>query len=392
MKLSFKRILDPRILIPPALIILLELFLRTGLYEPFLKPKSSARNVLNVVTVAQNSRVNPEMMVLGTSVAFQAVRLPYLNRLLENEGLVVQSGACESARLVTQHLIYRELKDKPSLKTILHIVDPIFPWTVTRKPDPHNLSMALQFREQSATLQLFKAYGIQLGASQRRAFQIRLLAYQKDLRDGLLNLPGRIKSLSRAAGKGRGDFYYVNNNEYIFSGYRTESPRACVESVSRLPRTLREDKSGDIFDRQGRKVSDTYHRQTVGRTCEVVAQDYTLRPGSEFFENLFFERLAQFYAEIRGNGHKIITVFPPYAPVARGMNSDRIIDVWRKRLNADPRLRPEHILDLRDAINTETPERYYSDALHLNRHGAGIFTEALARKLKTLRRPGHNGV
>ena len=109
MKELKKYLIDIRFLIPAGFLLFFELFMQSGLYKYMLKPKSYAANITNIVNTVTKSKIKPNVLILGTSVAYQGINLPHLNSLLEKDGLVVQSGATEGAMLITQHLIFKNI-------------------------------------------------------------------------------------------------------------------------------------------------------------------------------------------------------------------------------------------------------------------------------------------
>ena len=87
---------DIRFYAPIVFIILFELFLQSGAYAYIQKPRSAAKNVLNIVKYGKKSKLKPNLLVLGTSVAFEGVNLQLLNQKLKANNMRAQSGACES--------------------------------------------------------------------------------------------------------------------------------------------------------------------------------------------------------------------------------------------------------------------------------------------------------
>ena len=101
---------DPVFYVPVLFLLGLELFLQTPLYRKILEPNSYAENVNRITEIMKTSPVEPNVLILGTSVAYQGVNMPLLNKLMEKDGIVVQNGASQGAMLETQHSIYRDIR------------------------------------------------------------------------------------------------------------------------------------------------------------------------------------------------------------------------------------------------------------------------------------------
>lgn len=366
---------DPRFLVPLAVLIGFELFLQTGLYQYALRPESYAENINRNVNFVSDSEVEPNVLVLGTSVAYQGLNMRLLNEELDGSGLRVLSAASQGALLVTQHSAYRYLKEElPSVKLIVHVSETTFPWTARHVLDASNRSMLTQF-PRAQVFPLLAAYDYHLTLRDRTFLLLRSVSYQKDLRDFVLNPAARIKRLGK---KYRNPVYpspYGHENDYEFkiSAYGAKTLDECVKAAKTgIPET----------DASGRKVTDRDHRRALKITCEIGLRDPINRPGAEQWNRLFFHRLELMHDEIRGDGRRILTVFPPYSNLIPDLNRDDRLRTWRENLREIYGDDSYQIADLRRSLDGPDNGDLFYDTIHLNREGAARFTKAFAAMLR----------
>ncbi len=366
MKEVLKYFRDPRFFLPAGFLIGFEIFLQSGLYRPLMQPRSYADNVLRVVETASNSRVDPNVLIIGTSVAYQGINLPYLNKLLEKKGLRIQSGACEGAQMETQHLLYKALETKmPHLKLILHVSDISFPWTARFTLDQPNRSMIAQFPRRMA-LPLLMDYGFHVSSQDWIYFFIRSVTYQKDLRDFVTDPLDRIKGIGRRMREVPSDYVYENTMDYQLAAYPSKNLHECIQTALRgIPES----------DASGRRITDHHHQKAVWQTCQVGLIDPFYAPGAAQWNRLYFERLKKMYDEMYARGLTVATIFPPYSDLIQDFNENTRYDVWASNLKDLHGNRSYELIDLRYSANSR--DLYY-DTIHLNRAGSMKFTEAVA--------------
>lgn len=369
MKNVFQILKDPRIFIPVAFLLGFELFLQSGLYTKLMQPRSYADNVSRIIRLGGIGR-DPNVLILGTSVAYQGIHMPQLNRLLAPEGLIVESGACEGAKLETQHLIMRELlKRMPHVKTIVHVVEASHPGTARHHQDLANRAMAAQFSRMEA-LDVLRRHKLRLEPSDYTYFFIRSLTYQKDLRDFVLDPLDRFKGIGRRAKEEIPGQLYENPHKYRLSAYPAKNVKECIERAE----------SADI-EKMGRDVTDKHHRNAVRLTCQIVLWDPLSGPGNDQWTHLFFDRLGVVYNEIAERKIRIVVVFSPYSDILTDLNAEYRMQAWRNGL---ARVAPQGrytTVDLRKVLDGPNNADYYYDTIHLNRYGAERFTEEFARAL-----------
>jgi len=363
---------DPRLSVPLAFLFCFELLMQTGLYKEIMQPRSYADNVNRILRLAGQGR-DPNALILGTSVAYQGIQVPLLNDLLGKDGIVVESGACEGAKLETQHLLMRALLARmPHVKTIIHVVEASHPSTAREHQDHANRSMVAQF-PRFETIHVLKSHHLILENSDYLYFFIRTLTYQKDLRDLVLDPLDRIKGIGRKWREPAGGYIYENKYEYKLSAYPAKNAHECLDAVARA----------DI-EKMGKSVTDKHHREAVRRTCDLVVSDPLNGPGHAQWTALFFERLKVEYKDITDRGIKIIVVFSPYAQIIEDLNAEYRIQVWHDGLANAAAPENYRTVDLRHSLDGPNNGDYYYDTIHLNRQGAEKFTQVIAEKVRPI--------
>ena len=394
---------DPRFFIPFGLLILLEIFLQSGLYSFLLQPRSYADNVSRIIRKAGDSKLNPEILILGTSVAYQGINVRRLNELLKEQGLTAQNGACEGAKLMTQHMIYKMLRPKmPRLKTVVLVSEVSFPWAARYGMDWPNRSMIAQ-APRNVSFPLMESYDTRLTLRDKIFFYVRMMTYQRDLRDFILDPLDRFKGIGRRFEEKPSDYVYENKETYGISVFSSDNLHTCINKANlalqspgeiglKKIKQCKERKDGKadgeclkyeecLAGEKGACVSDSHHSQAAAHTCWVGTQDPMAMPGGDQWNSLFFKRLKIFHDEIRKDGLNIITVFAPYSTLIEDFNADKRLDIWRRNLKNIYGEKPFHILDLRRSLDGPGNGDLYYDTIHLNKFGAEKFTGELARAL-----------
>lgn len=367
MKNVFNILKDSRIWIPLLFLLGFELFMQSGLYTKLMQPRSYADNVSRIIRLTGQNR-DPNVLILGTSVAYQGIQMPLLNDLLARDGLTIESGACEGAKLETQHLIMRELlKRMPNVKTIVHVVEASHPGTARYHQDLANRSMAAQFNRFEA-LDVLSRHQLKLEPSDYTFFFIRSLTYQKDLRDFVLDPLDRFKGIGRRRKEELPGQRYENRYTYKLSAYGAKSVADCIQKAG----------TADIAA-MGIDVTDKHHRNAVRLTCQIVLWDPLTGPGNEQWTHLFFERLGVVYREIAERGMRIVVVFSPYSDLLPDLNAEYRMQVWRDGLAAHAPAGSYTTVDMRHVLDGPNNGDYYYDTIHLNKFGADRFTQDFAK-------------
>lgn len=363
---------DIRFLVPVSVFILFEVLMQLGIYRPLLRPKTYAENVNRIVETVTESPVQPDVLILGTSVAYQGVNLPELNELLKEHHVVVQSGATEGAKLITQHMLFRTLQPKlPGLKLVLHFVETSYPYTARNGLDGANRSMVAQF-DRFDTFDIMNKYQYRLTINDYNYFLVRSITYQQDLRDFALDPLYRLKQLSRKFSAPKEEYSYVNTYTYKISSYSDVSLEDCkANALKGIPEQ----------DENGTEITDKHHRKAAYQTCELGHYDPSTHPGQDQWSDLFFQRLALFYHDIRSRNLKVILVFPPYSNLIHDLNAGEKMKRFKEKLAESQPGESFPILDLRNVLDGPHNGDYYYDTIHLNGPGSRKFTKFVAEEL-----------
>ena len=368
---------DPVFYVPVLFLLGLELFLQTPLYRKILEPNSYAENVNRITEIMKTSPVEPNVLILGTSIAYQGVNMPLLNKLLEKDGIVVQNGASQGAMLETQHSIYRDIRDDlPEIQAVVHIAEIYFPWQARYKLEHANQIMLAQF-PRAEVLPLLEEYRFDLSVSDYAFFLLRMLTYKQDLRDLTLSPLDRIKDLGRKWRTSSREYPHINDYEFSLAAYG-QTREECLANA------LEFTKNGTLPEKDGKPISDRHHRQAAIDTCSLASRIPVDDPGAPEWTSLFFHRLSIMYGEFKRDDVKVITLFAPYSDMMPVREEQDPMDVWRSELQRIQRGNAT-IVDMRDALDGPENAGYFYDILHLNKYGAEEFTYLLAERLRELK-------
>ncbi|NBU99399.1 MAG: hypothetical protein EBS19_14530 [Spirochaetia bacterium] len=139
---------DKSLLSALLIIILAEISLQFGCYKKFLKKNSYAWSVNHITDTAVKSlsKLKPNTLIMGTSIAYEGLSPEILNEKLSNEGLVFQSLAIPGSELVVQELALRKILDEPNeIKYIIHVNELQLPWVDRLALLDSSLSMIAEF-------------------------------------------------------------------------------------------------------------------------------------------------------------------------------------------------------------------------------------------------------
>lgn len=365
---------DPRFFAPFAIVLAFEVFLQSGLYARLLEPNSYAANVRHIMRTTEASEVRPNVLILGTSVAYQGVNLPYLNELVKDTGLVVQSAACQGCMVETQYALYRTLgPELPGVRAVLHFGETALAWKARHKLDTANRSMLAQFPRRT-TFDILQRLQFDLEPWDYVYYNVRSATYQADLRDFTLAPLTRIKVLTRFERKRRFDYPYVNEYDYSMAVFGAKDLDDCAKKASAPHPEL-----------IAQNLTDRHHQNAVFQTCEIARWEAQVPElGGVQWNALFFSRLDQFYDEVYGDQRMVITAFPPYSDLVLHLNEDRRKAVWERELAKIHGERPYRLIDMRRSLDGPLNQTYYYDLLHLNEAGARAWTEQIAKELRPL--------
>lgn len=352
----------PIFFIPIGIIFLLEFFLRIGIYKEFLKPLSYAANIIRIQKVIDSSKIEPNILIVGTSVPYQGLLLDHLNEYGKEKKLIFQSIATQGAYLDTQTLLLDyALRKKEKIQIVVHFADLDFPWQQRYNLELSNRSMLAQFPIEEV-FELLNQNQYQISGEDYRFFYIKILTYQNDLRDFLLNPYQRLKSIKRHKKNWNPDYSYINNINYSISVYGTTLEECKKNAYYGIP-----------FFMNNIQITDEPHRKAVLDTCTIATYDPYLEPGRTMWENLFSIRISNLYKRILERQKKLIVILPPYSKLMQNAKKKEKTDFWIHKIQS---INKEiSIIDLQNVLDDENNLEYFYDTIHLNRKGAEKFTK-----------------
>lgn len=355
---------SPIFYVPLFIVLSLEIFLRTGLYDSFLKPLSYAANIKRIKKIIKESEIDPNVLIVGTSVPYQGLLLDKLNEQSkkDKQNIYFQSIATQGAYITTQTMLLKyALTYRKNIRYIIHFADIDFPWQERYDLELTNRSMLAQFNI-NETISLLKEVHYILKPEDYRYFYIKILTYQNDLRDLVLNPYNRIKSITRFKKSFNPNYVFINNNDYSLSSYG-DTVEKCIENASK----------GIPFYKNNKQITDEPHRTAVLDTCRMANYEPYFEPGRTNWENLFYLRLKKLYEIAQKNQIKIITILPPYSVFMKNARKELKAKFWIETIHKiDPKI---NILDHRFVLDDEKNLDYFYDTIHLNRLGAEKYTQ-----------------
>jgi hypothetical protein len=126
---------DKSLLFALFIVLLCEGFMQIGCYKPFQKKNSYAQSVNKITDSAIRSLpiLKPNVLIVGTSIAYEGLSAKRLNEKIKEKGLVAQSIAIPGSELIVQELALRKvLKSNPDIKYIIHVNEMHLPWVDRR--------------------------------------------------------------------------------------------------------------------------------------------------------------------------------------------------------------------------------------------------------------------
>ena len=338
-----------------------------GCYKPFLKKSSYAQTVNHITdtSVASLKTLNPNTLIIGTSIAYEGISVELFNELMKSNQLIAQSVAVPGSELIVQNLAIKKiLASENSIHTIVHINDLLFPWVDRVALVDSTLSMVGEFNRADSVQDIINDDYNTRWEDYSFLF-IKFLAYRRDMGDFFLNPDKRIKDFGREFKKSHG-LVFPYDNLYLesMSTYKISSLEDCAKKTS----------AGSIIP----EGSNPHHKDALFRTCNL-ALGSKLSFEKNHFTELYGKRLFNLYQYIRSKKIKIINVYPPVPSLLDNNNYSLRIEFWEKEY---AKILSENRIDLSESIPIENNTDYYYDMVHMNKKGKEIFTKQLAEKLK----------
>ncbi|MCB1144723.1 MAG: SGNH/GDSL hydrolase family protein [Leptospiraceae bacterium] len=364
---------DKSILSAILFIAVTEVFMQLGCYKPFLKKNSYAYSANKITDTAIQSlpTLNPDTIILGTSLAYEGISPEILNQKLSNSGIVSQSLAIPGSELITQELSIRKILNHTNeIKYIIHVNDIQMPWIDRKALIDSTLSMIAEFD----TFTVLKKINDDKYSTRWEDYSFVLLkyvAYKRDIGDFFLAPDKRIKDFGKEL---KNKSIYAYQNEYLpsIALYHFDTLDTCIEKSS--PSAILPE------------GSDKYHRDAVFKTCHLV-KNTKLDTIKNEFTDLYKIRLSNIYSFLKSKNIKIINVYPPVPNLLDDQDYQKRIHFWKTEYSD---LAGDYQIDFTYLIPGDRNEEYYYDLIHLNKRGMHVFTEALAEQLLEIRKSEKN--
>ena len=380
---------DKRFYILILVIFLFELCLQTGIYKPLLKKRSYAANV-NLITdhiIDKKEEHDPDILIIGTSVAYQGLSLPILQNKIQDTGYKIQSVAIPGSELIVQSLaVEKVLREFKNVKLVIYVGEITMPWVSKTDLTLPTLAMIGEF-DKTDFLPKITEFEYDSGKTTRNGWKIKSgyithlddwtyllfksIAYRRDLRDFIVDPGKRLKYLSKKFSNPNENFYeYENDKTEKMSDYNILSLDDCM--IKTHP-TANHDPIPS--------TSNPDHKRAIFDTC-WVAKDSTNVQTRTRETDLYFRRLSHIYSHIKEKNIKIINIFAPYSNIIDNqLGGEGRVQVWKEELQKINS--PNSVLvDFRNIFNGKNSDDYCYDVIHLNHNGAVLFSEALGDYLK----------
>ena len=366
MKEYFLFLKDKSILSAFTIIFLIEIFLQLGIYKNVLKKNSYASNVNRITDHALNkqSEIDPDILIVGTSLAYEGLSIRTLNDKLKPLNLKAQTIAIPGAELIVQGLALEKVLEKfKRVKYIIHVNEIEMPWTLGIVFSQATLSMASELNRKRA-IERLNEDEYKIGFEELTYIILRLWTYRKDIGEFILNPEKRIKDISKSK-KAFQENLYTYENKYLesLSLYQFQSVQECLK--------LTKDNS------QIPLGSNPFHREAIFKTCKL-AEESVLSLEENESTKLYHRRLGNFYKILKDRNIKVINVFPPISVYLGNFQYAARVLFWKDKYKD---VLGEKIFDLTEVIPVADNASYFYDIVHLNKKGMHLFTENLSDSL-----------
>jgi hypothetical protein len=357
---------DKSLLSAVSIILFLEIIMQMGCYKPFQKKSSYAQSVNRITDTAVSTlpTLKPNLLIIGTSIAYEGISIERLNEKIKDRGFVAQSIAIPGSELIVQELALRKiLKENSDIKYIVHVNELQFPWIDRRALIEASLSMITELNRWEAIQKLEEDRYLVEWADYAYLF-VRWVSYKKDIADMLLRPDKRWKEFARGL-KRDSENPYAYANEYTpsLSHFQFDTIGDCMFKTS----------PGSLIP----EGSNKHHIDAVHKTCKLVHETKLPLDSNELTE-LFKLRLSNFYKYINSKNIKIINVYPPVNTHLNPEDNELRREFWEKEFSDSLQ---NQKFNLSDVIPRENNSDYYYDVIHLNKRGMEMFTDSLAESI-----------
>ncbi len=394
---------DKRFYIPLILLILFEIFFPTKLYKPLLKKNSYAANINNILghAIEKKNIHNPDILLLGTSVAYQGLNVRILQEKINSTGYKIQTAAIPGSELIVQDLaVDKILPEFDNLKLIIYVGEITMPWVSQKNLSLPTLAMLGEFEKKKVFSNLIEfeyeseVFNLKddgslnykndswLDKLQRQTLIHKIdyedwaflsfdsIKYRRDIGHFLVNPAIRIRYLRNKISKPNENFYeYENTKTEKMSSYKFKDLEDCF-----IRSDVKQNKDPIPLG------SDFEHKKAIYQTCALSKYTTTAQNRNKETE-LYFKRLSSIYEQIKKKNIKIINIFAPYSRVIdNNLGGAGRIKVWQeelKKINGED----AELIDFRYIFDNKDSDEFCYDVIHLNGEGVKQFSNELGEYL-----------
>jgi hypothetical protein len=385
---------DKRFYLPILIFTLFELFLNLGIYTPYLKKNSYAANINRISNhvIAQRENHDPDILLLGTSVAYEGLSPRILQESIDSTGLKIQSIAIPGSELIVQHLVSKKLlKEFPKVKYLIYVGEVTMPWVSQTGLGLPTLAMISEFprMEVIPLLKEFeykskfkipvleKEFSTTYGIPDMSYILLKSIAYRRDINDLILDPGKRIKYISRDRSNPNTNFYYYENEHMEkMSSYQLTDLQDCVN------------KTRDFNNPPYPENSNLDHKKAIYDTCSLSIHTIKhLDPAMKAptadtpMTKLYFKRLKVVFENYIKKDIKVLTVFAPYSYTMGKIGGKPKMEVWNREIANVLKEKNAGILDLQDLFDGSDSNQFCYDTIHLNQKGMEVFSKALGKHI-----------
>ncbi|MBK7055908.1 MAG: SGNH/GDSL hydrolase family protein [Leptospiraceae bacterium] len=314
---------------------------------------------------SKQSEIDPDILIVGTSLAYEGLSLRTLNETLKPLNLKAQTIAIPGAELIVQGLALEKVLSKfKRVKYIIHVNEIEMPWTLGIVFSQATLSMASELDRKRA-IERFYEDEYKIGFEELSYIILRLWAYRKDIGEFILNPEKRIKDIGKSRKAFKENLYsYENIYTESLSLYKFKDLKECLK--------ITKDNTNIALD------SNPFHREAIFKTCKLAGESVLTLEENESTK-LYRRRLDNFYKILKKRNIKVINVFPPISEYLGNFQYGARVLFWKEKYKD---VLGEKIIDLTLAIPKENNETYFYDIVHVNKKGMTVFTEKLSDSLR----------
>ncbi|EMO52252.1 SGNH/GDSL hydrolase family protein [Leptospira noguchii] len=371
---------DSKFWIPVLILIGLETGMQFGCYRPFLKKNSYAANVSRITNhvLEKQKEFDPDILVVGTSVAYQGLSIPILNQELSPLGKKVQSIAIPGTELIVQDLaVLKTLPHFKNIKTVVHVFEVTTPWVGQKVLNLPTLAMISEFNRLEVYSRIYD-FDYQVNVNDLIYITLKSIAYRRDIQDLILSPSKRIKDIGkRFKIENLNPWDYENSYLERISMYPIQDISNCIEKTDPA--------NGQPIP----EGSDRFHKKAIFDTC-IIANHIVTHAKEDEVTKQYFDRLKILHDEIRrigkenGQNIQIIGVVAPYSQLIQKWRLTERNEVWKRELKRIHPSNPVPLFDYQDMLDGSDNGDYYYDLIHLNSIGMKKLTLAFAKDLKAI--------